>query len=680
MALWKPFRGSRTTLDTVEKHDGYVYFCIDDGSLFFDYIDADGNLQRKQINAKDAETLTGVTLEQIKTSISWNDLIDKPIDISNSGTLMWNGDRTGKEVASDMYFKISDATPTISELNSGYSMMLSFGDTYSTDKNNCITQDVGSGIVTLSGDIGIPFVVIAYDTQTDIPSGTYLINTNAVIDGGYHLTTLTINGYNGFTKETIRENYIPDTIARKSDIPEGSEQVQSDWSVNDETNPAYVKNRPFYVTDAIETSILDEVTYTKADLMEFDHILYHEVSLNLDLVENTEYIITINGTCYISTPKNHNGILYFGNYNMEDDSVASSGEAYCITESYFDVYNDENVAESYTIQITAMMAQYIQIDKRFVQYKPGEVLPVGETRNIYLNSTQENIDVTIGENAEIFNNPHNVAAGWNSHAEGENTKAIGNCSHAEGNGTEATGVFSHAEGATTQATSTASHAEGNSTLASGYYSHAEGSATTASGRISHAEGDGSEALEWASHAEGCLTIAASPKQHTQGQYNIVDSESKYAHIVGNGTSYNRRSNAHTLDWSGNAWFAGNVKVGGTSQDDATAKTLATTEYVDNQINFISTQSVLPKMTTITLEANAWTGSSNPWSQVVSINGVTVNSKIDLQPTAVQIVELQNADIMLMIENNGGTTTAYAIGGKPTVDYTMQVLITEVTPV
>lgn len=69
MALWKPFRGNRTALDTVEKHDGYVYFCVDDGSLFFDYADADGNLQRKQISASDAETLTGMSLDEIKESI-----------------------------------------------------------------------------------------------------------------------------------------------------------------------------------------------------------------------------------------------------------------------------------------------------------------------------------------------------------------------------------------------------------------------------------------------------------------------------------------------------------------------------------------------------------------------------------------------------------------------------------
>lgn len=87
-----------------------------------------------------------------------------------------------------------------------------------------------------------------------------------------------------------------------------------------------------------------------------------------------------------------------------------------------------------------------------------------------------------------------------------------------------------------------------------------------------------------------------------------------------------------------------------------------------------------KRTTVTLSSSAWTGSSNPWKQVITMNGVTANSKIDLQPTATQIVELQNADIMLMIENNNGVTTAYAIGGKPTKNYTMQALITEVIPV
>ena len=90
-----------------------------------------------------------------------------------------------------------------------------------------------------------------------------------------------------------------------------------------------------------------------------------------------------------------------------------------------------------------------------------------------------------------------------------------------------------------------------------------------------AEGSGTEASGDASHAEGKNTIAAGRNQHAEGKYNIKDTSNKYAHIVGNGTSNTKRSNAHTLDWSGNAWYAGEVKVGGTSRDDATAKTLAT---------------------------------------------------------------------------------------------------------
>lgn len=63
MALFKPFRGNRASLDAVEKHDGYAYFCTDDGSFHIDYTDENGNLQRKQINAKDAETLINLSNE-----------------------------------------------------------------------------------------------------------------------------------------------------------------------------------------------------------------------------------------------------------------------------------------------------------------------------------------------------------------------------------------------------------------------------------------------------------------------------------------------------------------------------------------------------------------------------------------------------------------------------------------
>ena len=88
----------------------------------------------------------------------------------------------------------------------------------------------------------------------------------------------------------------------------------------------------------------------------------------------------------------------------------------------------------------------------------------------------------------------------------------------------------------------------------------------------------------------------------------------------------------------------------------------------------------PKLTTIMIPSSGWQGSSNPYYQVVACNGVNANSKLDLQPTPTQVVELQEAEISLMATNSNGVVTIYAIGEKPTVDYTMSVLITEVTVV
>lgn len=106
---------------------------------------------------------------------------------------------------------------------------------------------------------------------------------------------------------------------------------------------------------------------------------------------------------------------------------------------------------------------------------------------------------------------------------------------------------------------------GDECTASAFYSLAEGYGTTASGSQAHAEGYKTTASgDNGSHAEGLYTIASSTAQHVQGKYNIKDTEGKYAHIVGNGSDSDDkyRSNAHTLDWEGNAWFAGDLNADG----------------------------------------------------------------------------------------------------------------------
>ena len=186
---------------------------------------------------------------------------------------------------------------------------------------------------------------------------------------------------------------------------------------------------------------------------------------------------------------------------------------------------------------------------------------------------------------------------------------------------------------------------------------AEGISTVASGRGSHAEGEG--------------TSAMSELQHVEGKYNIEDHVTTYAHIVGNGTSDEVRSNAHTLDWNGNAWYSGKVSIGTTSNvpTPTDVNDLVTKQYVDDKFN--------TKTASVTLAADSWTGTESPYSQVVTIDGVTANSKVDLNPTGEQLNSLATNRTILNTANDNGTVTVYAVGNKPTEDYTMQVTITEV---
>ncbi len=234
---------------------------------------------------------------------------------------------------------------------------------------------------------------------------------------------------------------------------------------------------------------------------------------------------------------------------------------------------------------------------------------------------------------------NNVATGLYSHAEGTETTATGQRAHAEGKGTAATANGTHAEGYYSAASGSAAHAEGTHTVASGIYgSHAEGNVTVASGQSAHAEGEGwapngvtdltygasgqashsegsyTKAQGNSSHAEGCYTVASGVESHAEGyyttasgiathsegeytianhrsqhvfgEYNTADpstaatsARGNYIEIVGNGTTTAARSNARTLDWSGNETLAGKLTVG-------TAPTanmdVATKQYVDGK--------------------------------------------------------------------------------------------------
>jgi len=245
---------------------------------------------------------------------------------------------------------------------------------------------------------------------------------------------------------------------------------------------------------------------------------------------------------------------------------------------------------------------------------------------------------------------------------------IGEYAFVEGYLTRATGDFSHAEGFGTKALGQDSHAEGNNTEASNYSSHAEGYYSKATGHTNH--------------VEGYHTIASGKAgTHVQGMLNVEDTDKTYLHIVGNGTEdfyMNQvRSNAHTIDWDGNAWFAGDVYVGSTSgtNKDEGSKKLATEEWVSENAGGGATG------ITATLSASGWTEQSDgSYAQTVSVAGVTEDNQVVVD------VALSGSDMDADIEvlkawgyvNRASqavdSLTFYCYGDVPTVSIPLNVVV------
>lgn len=110
-----------------------------------------------------------------------------------------------------------------------------------------------------------------------------------------------------------------------------------------------------------------------------------------------------------------------------------------------------------------------------------------------------------------------------------------------------------------EANGKAASVRGMGNIANGDAADASGILCSAYATGASAKGNGTNSSGYCASAEGQGTKAASSYQHVQGKFNEVDSADKYAHIVGGGSSDTDRKNIHTLDWDGNALFAGTVE-------------------------------------------------------------------------------------------------------------------------
>ena len=325
-------------------------------------------------------------------------------------------------------------------------------------------------------------------------------------------------------------NAIKTKFAMKEDVK------QPDWNQNDSTAMDYIKNRTGGYDEGSE--LLNgtyDLSSGSADVG------------SISFVQGINYTVVWDDTEYTCAAQSDGSTIYLGDMAKLDPYSTSTGEPFLIYDGA--LYSWDQTTHTIVIKCGNPVVF------------PSKYLP---NSNI-LNGKDIGSLRTVASKEES----DNYSLGTNAFAEGANTAASGHSSHAEGASTTASGTASHAEAYNTTASGNSSHAEGNITTASGDSSHAEGRNTISSGEYSH--------------AEGIYTKASSYSQHVQGKFNIEDSSNTYADIIGNGTA-DTRSNASTVDWNGNAWYAGDVYTGSTSgiNKDSGSKKLATEEYVDSK--------------------------------------------------------------------------------------------------
>ena len=128
------------------------------------------------------------------------------------------------------------------------------------------------------------------------------------------------------------------------------------------------------------------------------------------------------------------------------------------------------------------------------------------------------------------------------------------------------------------------------------------------------------------------------------------------------------------------------------QENATAISNLDSKYV-SQVNYDAYQQEMSQniaalqqsmgklqqiIVSISLPASEWVGSGNLYSQVVSIDGITENSQVNLTPSVEQLSIFYEKDVTFVTENDGGIVTVYVIGQKPTDDYTIKASVVEVS--
>ena len=175
---------------------------------------------------------------------------------------------------------------------------------------------------------------------------------------------------------TAIENLDVDTIARKDEV------AQADWAENDENSPAYVKNRTHY-TEAIK--IIDGITVNCDESYDRGYKPSATIPNLLAPPENGKtYIVIFDDIEYRLVAREAWGHIYVGNCNLDSAQAPDTGEPFCVevTKSSLSPYIYAKEQGIHTISIISQDdLKYNQLDERFIPDTIARVSVVNTTIN-----------------------------------------------------------------------------------------------------------------------------------------------------------------------------------------------------------------------------------------------------------------------------------------------------------
>ena len=138
--------------------------------------------------------------------------------------------------------------------------------------------------------------------------------------------------------------------------------MQSDWNQNDSAAADYIKNRPFYTGDLVQTVLVEEstVSFTNASA----NLYYGAISTTIELAVGETYEVSWDGAVYECVCKSVSGFIVIGNMSIIG-AGADTGEPFAISP-----LADNHGTEIYTLDTSASHAISIST------FAPAEVVKI----------------------------------------------------------------------------------------------------------------------------------------------------------------------------------------------------------------------------------------------------------------------------------------------------------------